>query len=79
MADKKKATYIGTDDWSRVQIETEQGTRLCDTNCLDLEDLVEDPSLGAWHTYNDWQEPISQVGWEIGEIATGSTEEQHNL
>jgi len=44
------ATIEGVDDWSRVIIKTERGTRLCDINCRTPDELRENPKRGDWHT-----------------------------
>lgn len=63
---KIKATVEGLDDWSRLVIVTERGTRLCDTNCHNEDVLRENPALGHWHTMTaDWGEPIAAIKPEV--------------
>lgn len=55
-----------TTDFSNVVVETEQGTELVDTNCLDWSALKEDLSLGDWHTISgDYDEPQFPIDNDI--------------
>lgn len=76
MSDKRviNATFVGVDDWSRVIIETEGGTRLCDVSCTDPEVIKANPDAGDWYTIvGDYDEPCSRIRSDIRFRLTGAT------
>jgi hypothetical protein len=59
------AMLIGSDEWSRCIIQTEQGIKLCDINCHDADVILNDPALGDWHTMSGDGEPESRIADDI--------------
>jgi hypothetical protein len=71
-----KAKIKGVDEWSRVIIETERGTKLCDINCHAREVLENRPSLADWHTMTpDYGEPDARLSSGVKIIIVSNFDE----